>query len=581
MGLFDVAGRVIAHFEGDASDLKAEIGKVTDAQKKLTREVQSGAEAQTKSLSQQVISFGKVAAGIAAAAGAFKVLQEASKVYAKQAQLEGAAVGANIERIQGAAGGLLTGYQSLQFAAKALNSDFKLSQREMEQTTRFMVVLRNQGHDLEGVYTDVSKALVENNVEGLKKYGIAIGNVNDPLKRHEEILKRIAAENEAAGKSIFRAGDEAATAGVAWEDAIHRLMVALGELATALAPVIKVLADAIGKVVELINRTNAGVDRALGVQGSIKRFQELEKQITDLQRLEAFGFGKSQHADELRRRIERDKDEFTQLRYQAQFRPEIRGPFIGPQEAPAAASPQVAAAAQTLADAVVKQIEFTRRQHGFTPQENRTRDLLESVGGPGLDLSIPDIPNVPPPPQGAVNVRPEMVEGFQQIVEGSELATQSLDALASAGAAAFTALVTGSESFSVAFRKAIGNSLLAVGSQLTVEAIKNGVFALGSLAVGDYAGARGYAIAAAQATAGALAVGVLARALGAGQVAAAATPAAAGAAGIGAGAGGGGRDVTIFVGSDFERNPRGRAASLMAAFERGRRLEGEETVVFD
>lgn len=100
--------------------------------------------------------------------------------------------------------------------------------------------------------------------------------------------------------------------------------------------------------------------------------------------------------------------------------------------------------------------------------------------------------------------------------EALETMAPAFDAMAQAGAAAFQALITGSEGFATAFRRAMGQILLAEGSLMFGKGISEGVMALVSLAWGDPGDALLHGKASAAAFAAAAVEGTLAAALGGG-----------------------------------------------------------------
>jgi hypothetical protein len=77
------------------------------------------------------------------------------------------------------------------------------------------------------------------------------------------------------------------------------------------------------------------------------------------------------------------------------------------------------------------------------------------------------------------------------------------------------AWISGSMSLGLAIKKGIGDALAGVASQMAIEALKHGAFALGSLAFFDFAGAAKHGAAAAAFGAGAVTAAAAARKLGA------------------------------------------------------------------
>lgn len=95
-----------------------------------------------------------------------------------------------------------------------------------------------------------------------------------------------------------------------------------------------------------------------------------------------------------------------------------------------------------------------------------------------------------------------------------DLYKKGFEALSGAVGTAYDAWISGSESAGVAFKKFIGQAVAATGKEMAVEALKEGAYALGSLAFGDVAGASAHGAAAAEFAAGSVLAGLLASELG-------------------------------------------------------------------
>jgi hypothetical protein len=141
-----------------------------------------------------------------------------------------------------------------------------------------------------------------------------------------------------------------------------------------------------------------------------------------------------------------------------------------------------------------------------------------------------------------------------------QLYTSLFKGLTDAAAASFEAIVTGSEGAGAAFQKLIANSVMAIGKQAVVEALKNVALGFGELAFGHVPQATAAFTAAAKWSAVAVVAGVTASAMGAGAGggtgAGAASPT-----GVRGGSGGGdrGREVVVVMTDPFAQDsPRNR-----------------------
>ena len=145
---------------------------------------------------------------------------------------------------------------------------------------------------------------------------------------------------------------------------------------------------------------------------------------------------------------------------------------------------------------------------------------------------------------------------------------QAFDGFTGAVTAGYGAMVDGTMSFGKAFKQAVAGALKATGAQMLIESLKEAAYGIGSLAIGNGAGAAAHFKSSALFLAGSVAAGVAANQLGGG-----ATPAAGGAGGgAGAGAPGAprqpqnenaGQSIVYVVGDpyDTETNPRRRQNS--------------------
>lgn len=136
---------------------------------------------------------------------------------------------------------------------------------------------------------------------------------------------------------------------------------------------------------------------------------------------------------------------------------------------------------------------------------------------------------------------------------GIDLITRGFDALTESAGAAFDALISGSESAGAAFMNALGGMLKSDAIHAGVQAIKEGAWALGSLAFGDAKGAALHAASATQWALTAAAAGAGAALLGAGGGGGGGGAGSGSGSGAGAGAGGGGGLYGSGAGGDPNR----------------------------
>lgn len=626
--------KVKLKFQADTAQARREVDKLQKKQKQAATAAVQGSKDQQRAVEGQIASLGKLAVGIGAAVVAFKQLTDSAKNFAKEAQLKQAAAGLDIKRIQKAARGLITEYEALSFAAATANTDFKLSQQEMEEVGKFMIVLRNQGNDLKSVYEGVTKALVEGNVRGLRQFGIILHGASGKAEAHAKIMARIREENWKAGENIELAGDKALQAANRFEDATHTMSMAVGALADELSVVL----DLISKIAEgwaLIFSLGGTAD--LGDAGSLADLQKLRVEEARLAKRVAAGPAAA------RRRG-------TQTAM-----------AVGMMPIPGGVGARVAQSAGGAADA-----EFQRSQQRLKAVRAEIEQLIQLIAksgpagrialglisptplGPALpperggkkgagglldddgpisyrlgvgsvmgpprgriaeEVRIPGLetyqaPNIPGPgieQQGffaglegkdiALKARSDAIkEALEQIITPAQMlenvGSQALQSFAGAAGEAFGAMIDGSKGAGEAFKEFMGQSLLGMSKKLAGDAVYEGVQALIALAKSywdptgkSFKEAKAHGAAAAAATFGAVTLGGLAAGLGVGG---ANTPNPTPPGGAGAVAGAGGdteRNTTIFVGSDFEDNPRANAARLGRVLRRQRQNQGDDDIV--
>jgi hypothetical protein len=603
----DLVQTVLQVFKVDNRQAKAALKDLSDEEKKAAQDALDATEKKNRSLDSQIAKWGKVAAGVGLAVGAYKALTAAAERYSEVSVLETAAVGANIAKIQSSAGGLLTRYQSLTLAAAAQNTQWKLSQTQMEQVAKFMIVLRNRGHDLAEVQNEVTKAIVEGNVEGLKKFGVVIQDVKPGLQAHEALMARIAAENTKAGDNILRAGDDAKKAGVQWKDAIDKLVIALGRIAAALAPIVSkaaTLIEATAWAFGLSGPADVGAAREDDARRDAQR--EHYRKVVDMYGYRFQGmepgaiaqYGGGREFLEARQILEQ-MDQFDLVRAQARrrlqnidqqavsfLRPafdragEILGWFTPP---PVTAQPPKPGKARP-------EVVFGHEYAGGVAPGGVAR-LRQGSSLPGA-LTDPYAAADPgtrlyssehlfgKTGLGQYEVQAEPFD-LEKVLRQNELLAGSFSNLQSASTAAFEAMISGSESFGAAFKKAMAGVLTAMAAEQFGIAIGSGVKAIVAAAGGDVKGAIGYGIAAGEAAAAAVALGGLARTLGGGGgggAGRAGLPA--GARGsIGAAGGGGSTNRTTIIVTDYDMNPRAATRRMAKAMHRADREHGRSNVL--
>ena len=619
MGIGDVLGSVLMRYKADTGDHKRKLRSLSKEEQRRHKQLTADLEKQNAKIGKQGEGLAKITKAVVAVGAAYIVLKKSADAFLEDAQLKHAAAGLELNKLRDATKGLISDQKLLAFSASVMNSDFKITQQELQNVGRFMIDLRNQGNDLDKVLKGVSKSLVEGNVEALKKFGVVMKASAGTVEAHTMILER-AAETTADLAGIT--GDDAVRATVDLDNALREIQLALGELAISFAPVIQGVADYINMVkravslakealdiaIRLEKQTQAkkgilpwwasliggpfaepfaerlaaggglarGVAGAPGVDVSLKRSQA--QQVAALQARQRAATTQ-QERDQLQKQIDDIRAAVTS---------QLKGRIIfeAQQAKEQAALEESIKRAEDLKRKAARQARARGRARA--PGRRRPAAGLPDIDITGLDVGDVSglLPEFGPPPEA-----PFAEDFAQKFIENNRLAAESFAIFASAANQAFLAVITGSMSMADAFEGAIKQMIIAGAQQLFAESIKMGVFALVDLAFGNVKGAKDKAFSAAKAAAGAVALGLIASQMAGDESLPPRPGGAAGPLSSGAATGlappGGGRGEgtsrTFIIGGDFEfdsaRQRRARLHRMMRRADQD--LGGPGEVLFE
>lgn len=246
MGLGDIVSTVLTRYKADTSDQKAAIRSLRGEQKKAAQEQLAEMDRENKGIDSQIAMYSKIAVGIGAAVGAYKVAQAAANAYLEDVRLESAAAGINIDRLRAATHGLVETDHLLAFAGKAKSGMWKLNEQQMETVLKGAMALRKTlGVELQPTIEALTEALTKGSSRALKEFGIS---ANGP----QEALRQLGLVAARAGSDVTMAGDSWIKANTAMADGVDDLKGAFGSLVVELAPVTSALGSAVGLVADLI-----------------------------------------------------------------------------------------------------------------------------------------------------------------------------------------------------------------------------------------------------------------------------------------------------------------------------------------
>ena len=603
MGIGSTVSSILLNFRADTKQARSEIKKLSGEQKKAAQKAVDAQERQNAAMQKSIARIGKVALGIGAVVGAYKALSSAAREYAEREQKRVAAASANIEAIAAASRGLISETEALSFAAAQLNTDFKISQREMEQVAKFMVVLRNQGNDMKTVYREVTKALVEGNARGLRQFGIAIDGVSRGAEAHAAIMARIAEENKKAGDNILVAGDEALIAGNKWKNANDKLTDSLGRIGVALSPLVEMIASVTEDVMALTSAISRWTFTDLVRNDPNQRVEllaERERMAAEARRMERERVARfaEEHREDMARFLENN--------------PRLARAIGGIAVATSEAIQEGARRANRLGRRRRKKgkgraeeppedefvDEFAELRDLPAIQMNKQlggrfggRQLLEATAAPSAVTGVGGFLSLES--DQATKFAEAVTVAMDQVILSTEAAATAIGSFQTVGTAAFAAWITGSESLGKAIKRSIGETLTGLAIDMFSRSLFHAAMAVGQLAMLNPAGASLHATAAAKFGAGALAAGFAAKKLGGSGASASSAGAGAGP-GFSSGAlppGAAGQAGTreresvaqtfIVVNNPFDDDPRAARRRLVTAFDRANMERGSVTAVIN
>ncbi len=586
MGLYDrIKAKVLTEYKADTSEHKRAMRGLSKEEKKRHQALIDQLDEQNRKLEGQLETWGKVATAVGGVGVAAKVLSDGFDTLTKNTRLAAATVGADVDGLTRATNGLVNETRLLEFASKAMNGTFQLSQNQMEGALRGALALRKTlGKELPEALDIVQKAVVEGSVEPLKELGIVVKDVeNDTKEGLNAALRALSDEATKAGKDLGLAGDDMLRAGVSMENSADSFSESMGRIAAAIAPV----AAAMAGLLEMVISTSDALAGVSARDYSTSLLQDARRSIREqeeaLRRAEKLYGGVGIRADMERGGLSREEAE-AKLRSTRAHMHRLGAEHIignagegfgGILDSFTGASGSLGSLVTFEADP--KKKKKKRRKGELTKAEKALERAMQSAiasaaqddierllaetqaSNDNRNARYADMVSNTRAEFGAVDGAAAMQQA-QQLLEEVRLVEQTnilagifgtpaeinataealnalttgFDGLSSAFGAGVDALITGSSSFAEAFKSAIGESLRAMAVDMSIRAVKHTAFAAASLAFLDGRGAAKHAAAAGMFGAGALAAGLGARALGAGQApSVGGTPSTAGAAGVG------------------------------------------------
>lgn len=565
----------LTKYKADTSQHRNELKKLSGAQKKAFKEQMDAMDAQNRKIDDQIAMWGKLAAGVAAIAGAFKLAQAGIASYQENSRVMAGAAGADLNGLRKATLGLVEDTDLLRSASKLMNGTFALNNQEMQIAMRGALALRKRmGIDLKEAMERVSQAINEANAEALKPLGITIKATSGDAETQKLILAELDKQYQSLGGNVKVAGDEMASSTTGFANAVDNAKFEIGRMAVEMEPLLQALTGLVGLIADALKYINAipdwlvpdddGVDRVLGMKhatdrrlSSLIKASDTKDGTIDAQIAAAEAAARSRWATEAKKKIGGAKSAVVM---------EMDGMEVF------VLSENDLAIRAGIIDAV--------RQDALKANMGLSMSALADGGSAG-DLSFSG---------GSFGQNQESAMAAAQAGQQSQLAQmfgpleefnayrEAFDMLTGASMAAFDAWITGSKSAGEAFQAFIADALRALAKELGIQALKHGAYALGSLAFMDFRGAGQHAAAAAAFGVGAVAAGGAAHYLQPARSSGSASIPSGAQAGNNLGRGSGGAQTNVWVLGEHwdDLNPREREASARRFLSRaGVTLEGQ------
>jgi hypothetical protein len=248
VSVFDVASKVVTYFMADTTDMRKKTKELVGDERKLAEAQLEAAEARNSQYKDWVKGLGNANQALEMVNKAVSFAKDAWKSYADNLRLTAAAGKTDIEALRKASLGLRTEHELLSFAAKTQNGVIKTSAADMETAQRAMVALTRAGFDQDQVYQKITNSMVKAKTEGLDEFGLAVKQGKTDAETYANVMAALAEKASSVKDGSLTGAEGVDAMGVRMHDAIEKMKQAVGRLIVALEP----LLTALSKAVELI-----------------------------------------------------------------------------------------------------------------------------------------------------------------------------------------------------------------------------------------------------------------------------------------------------------------------------------------
>jgi hypothetical protein len=612
--MLDFASKVITTFKADVSDMRAGLKELTNDEKKLAQAQLDAAQQRNKGYDEWVAKLGNMNQALELGGKVVGFLGDAWKEYAEDVRLAAAAGSADIDRLRKASLGLRTEQELMEFAAKAQHGVIKANQEQMETAEKAMIALTRAGFDQKEVTDKVTSAMVSLKTRGLESLGVSVKEGKTDLETFNNLMSSLAAKASGVDESTLTAGESIQKMGVSMHDSIDNMKSSLGSLVQAMAPLLNTLARAVAIIADITDKIakipgmggmNSGsIAGQISKEGAAESLRILRggakaatastapslKQVGARDRwddgggagLDEASFYSATNAaiGRIPKEAKAGKVDDSELKEAARERADLI--FAEWQEANDIAAERMAAGVDAHTD-VSNILKANMASGMFGIPESDELAAMIAERGKILDEEIARI-NAKRYEKYNEGKQQTFLESTFGKLEDINHYQRAFEAFGSAVGASYEAIVTGSGSAGAAFKKMLADSLMSIGKESAVQALKELAYAAGSAAYGNFPAAALHLKSAALHGAVAVAAGAAAHSIGTSSQVAAGDKAAAekaredkkagGSAGGGSGGGEGSnsaRPIQVFIGDYMNGDERRRRQVADEAIQRALR----------
>lgn len=233
---------VVTSYRADSGQLLAALEQIKASQTQLSSVVDkqtAALSAQNKKLSESVAFWGKLNVGIAMIPGVVGKITSAFDEMATLLQMKSAAGKVSIDNLDDALRGQLKTTELYSLAASINSSAIKLNVAEQKVLAGAIRQLGLEGKNTTEVAKDFAKALQTGEANELKKYGIAVTDLNGKAKSFTDVLRDdLTPMADKASKTMQTGAEQMREASNDISDGFTKAKLALAEFGAEVAAVV-------------------------------------------------------------------------------------------------------------------------------------------------------------------------------------------------------------------------------------------------------------------------------------------------------------------------------------------------------